>query len=72
MPAVTPVTPPEEETEAMAALLLLQAPPLVPSERVVDAPVQSVVVPVIAATVGRPPTVIVFTTYTEPQLLVTV
>jgi len=47
VPAETPVTTPVPLTIAIAELLLPQVPPAVLSDRVVDAPAQIVVVPVI-------------------------
>ena len=49
MPASNPITTPVVFTEAIALALLLQAPPLVPSDKVVVAPRQIPVLPVIAA-----------------------
>ena len=53
VPADTPVTTPELFIVATAALLLLHVPPVVASLNVVEFPIQTLVVPVIAATVGK-------------------
>ena len=50
VPAETPLTTPDEPIVATAVLLLTQAPPPVASLRLVVVPAQSVVDPVIAAT----------------------
>ena len=67
-----PLTTPAALTEAIAALLLLQVPPAVASVRVVVVPVHTVVVPVMAATVGATLTVSTLVDIADPQLLVTV
>jgi hypothetical protein len=58
-PAATPVTTPEVETVATEVLLEDQAPPVVASLRETVDPAQTVVVPVMAATVGSELTVTV-------------
>ena len=52
VPAETPVTTLEEFTVAMALLLLLHVPLVVPSPRVVVDPAHTVVVPVMANGIG--------------------
>ena len=73
-PTAAPETiPVEVPTVAIDALLLLQLPPEVASLKVVVAPVQTVVVPVIAPAVdGAALTVTAADVATLPQLLVTV
>ena len=53
VPAATPVTMPEELTVATAVLLEDHVPPEVASFRSVVDPAQTLVVPVMAATIGR-------------------
>ncbi len=73
VPAATPVTTPEVDTVATAALLEDQVPPVVASPRVVVDPAQTEVVPVIAATTGRALTVTeAVELETQPEALVTV
>ena len=62
-PADTPVTTPVELTVAMDVLLLLHVPPGVASASVVDDPMHTVLLPVMAAG----PAVTVITLYTPPQ-----
>ena len=67
-PGVTPVTTPVEElTVAAAGLLLLHVPPVVVQARVVVDPTDTLVVPVMAATVGTGFTV---TTAVAPVVIV--
>ena len=66
-----PVTRPAALTVAIAVLLLLQLPPVVTSLSVLLVPVHSVVVPVIATTLGVPFTVMVAVAMPVPQLPVT-
>ena len=61
-------TPVDELTVATEVEVLVQTPPEVTSVSVVVAPTQTAGVPVIAATEGAPPTVIVFVATTVPQL----
>jgi hypothetical protein len=72
VPAATPVmTPPE--TVATEVLLEVQVPPAVASVRSVVDPAQTLVVPVMAATVGRALTVtVVLTLEVQPLPFVTV
>jgi hypothetical protein len=53
VPALTPVTTPELFTVATDVVALDQTPPVVASDNVVVEPIQTLVVPVIAATVGN-------------------
>lgn len=69
MPLTTPVA---LFTLAIVALLLLHTPPVVASASVVVLPVQRVVVPVMAATVGAMLMVMTLVTMAVPQLPVTV
>jgi hypothetical protein len=72
-PAATPVTTPEALTVAIAVLLEDQVPPAEASLRVVVEPTQTLVVPVMAATVGRALTVTpVVTAVVQPLAFVTV
>jgi hypothetical protein len=72
-PAATPVMTPEALTVAIAVLLEDQVPPDVASLKVVVDPTQTLVVPVMAATVGRALTVTLFVTaVVHPLALVTV
>ena len=70
-PVATPVTTPVAETVAIEILLLLHVPPLTASARVVVAPVQTDVVPVILPAVPEP-TVTEVVALAVPQLLVIV
>ena len=71
MPAITPVTTPEDEpTEAMGMLALTHVPPVVRLFKVVVSPAHTLVVPVMAA--GNGFTVTVFIAAALPQLLVIV
>ena len=73
LPAATPVTTPELLTVAMELLPLVQAPPLVVSDRVIMVLTQTEVGPVmVPAPAGVVPTVIVFMAVVVPQLLVLV
>ena len=71
-PAATPETTPEALTVATAVLLEDQVPPLVASLRVVVEPTQTLVVPVMAATVGSALTVtVVVAVEVQPLAFVT-
>ena len=72
VPLATPVTTPVVLIEAIAALLVLQTPPIVVSASVVVPPAQAEGVPVIAPTIGAPLTVTSVDTEVLPQVLVTV
>ena len=71
-PADTPFTNPLEFTLAMPGALLVHTPPVVDDAYVVDAPTQTDVAPVIAATDGAAFTVITLILTLEQPLLVTV
>ena len=72
VPVAIPVTVPVALIDAMAALLLLQVPPVVASVRVVFAPVHTVVAPLMVPALGAGLTVITLVAVAVPQLLVTV
>ena len=72
LPAATPVTTPDVFTDAIAALLLVQAPPEVPSVSVVVAPVQATEEPEMLPAEGDEFTVTAFVPAAEPQVLVNV
>ena len=72
LPTATPLTTPVLLTLAIAALLLLQVPPVVASDRVDVYPAQAVAAPVMAATTGSGLTVWFFVATAVPQLEVTV
>jgi len=71
VPDATPMTTPDVPTVAIAALLLIQVPPLVASVKVIVAPEHTVVGPEMAATVGVAVRVIECVAIAVPQLLVT-
>jgi hypothetical protein len=73
VPTATPRTAPVAMfTDDTEGLLLLQLPPAVASASVVVPPLQTVVVPVMAATEGAPFTVTIAVAVPVPQLLDTV
>ena len=71
-PAPTPNTVPVELTDAMAALVVVHAPPETPLVSTVVPPTQVVAVPVIVPADGGPITVIGKVATPVPQLRVTV
>jgi hypothetical protein len=71
-PTATPVTSPvEASTEAVPEALVLHVPPPVASVNVKVEPTHIVLVPLIAATDGKPSTVTAADCTVVPQLLVT-
>ena len=52
MPTATPVTRPSVPTVALAVLVLVQAPPATKSERVIEAPPQTVETPLMLPAEG--------------------
>ena len=72
MPVAMPVTVPVLFTVAMAALLVLQVPPLAASVSVVLVPVHTVVLPLMVPAVADGLTVMACVAVAVPQLLVTV
>ena len=72
LPLLLPLTTPELFTEAMAALLVVQKPPVTESVRVMVLPIQTFLKPTIGRTVGGAPTLTLNGATELPQLLVTV
>jgi hypothetical protein len=71
LPATTPVTTPEADTEAMLVLELLHTPPVVAFERDVAAPAHTEAVPVIVPADGRALTATDCVVVAVPQPFVT-
>jgi len=67
VPAVFPLTVPEEETEAVDGALLLQVPPAVATDKAIEVPVQTLVGPDIAPTEGTEITDIDMVRVVAPQ-----
>ncbi len=70
VPAVTPVTTPDELTVALAVLLLLHAPPVTVALRAMLLPAQTVVAPEMVPAEGVLFTVTFIVATAVPQLLV--
>lgn len=71
MPAVTPITTPEEDTVALPATPELQVPPATDAESDIVAPGQSDAGPLIVPAEGSGLTDIVWVATAEPQLFET-
>ncbi len=72
VPAATPVTTPDASTVATDVLLLVHAPPLTASERVIVAATQTLDEPEIVPAFGNGLTVTTWVAYAVPQEFVTV